>query len=235
MTKMKYNEFQPGQGVSAPALNENFSLIKSAIESLEVIINSTVTSLTSTMNLKADKSGSASEKFNVAEGNEDANAVNYSQLKKVAPIGTVIWYAGANVPNGYLLCDGVEVSRTLYSELFSVIGVTYGAGNGVDTFNLPLMTDGRFAQGYMTAGQAKDAGLPNITGEFGNYWNGGHSGYSNGAFVKRDGTSASYDGGGGNNGTTWVNSFDASRSSSIYGNSDTVQPKALTLLPCIKY
>ena len=29
--------------------------------------------------------------------------------------------------------------------------------------------------------------------------------------------------------------FDASRSNSIYGNSNTVQPPALTLLPCIKY
>ena len=235
MTILNYNEFQAGQGVSAPALNENFSLVKSAIENLEVTLNSTVTSLTSTANLKADKTGSASEKFNVAEATEDTNAVNYSQLKKAAPIGTVIWYAGAHVPDGYLLCDGAEVSRELYPELFSVIGVIYGAGNGVDTFQLPLMTDGRFAQGYTSSGQAKDAGLPNITGEFGNYWNGGHDGYSNGAFSKRNGSVASYDGGGGNNGKTWINSFDASRSSSVYGNSDTVQPKALTLLPCIKY
>ena len=29
--------------------------------------------------------------------------------------------------------------------------------------------------------------------------------------------------------------FNASKSSSIYGSSNTVQPKSLTLLPCIKY
>ena len=29
--------------------------------------------------------------------------------------------------------------------------------------------------------------------------------------------------------------FNAARSNSIYGNSSTVQPPALTLLPCIKY
>lgn len=40
----------------------------------------------------------------------------------------------------WLLCDGSAVSRTLYPRLFSVIGVTFGAGDGSTTFNLPDMT-----------------------------------------------------------------------------------------------
>lgn len=51
--------------------------------------------------------------------------------------GEIIGYGGAVAPDGWLICDGSEVSRTVYSALFNVIGVTNGAGNGETTFNLP--------------------------------------------------------------------------------------------------
>ncbi len=53
------------------------------------------------------------------------------------PVGTIVEYSGNELPSGYLLCDGQEVSRTEYSSLFEVIGTTYGEGNGATTFNLP--------------------------------------------------------------------------------------------------
>lgn len=53
------------------------------------------------------------------------------------PKGTVFPFAGAIAPTGYLICDGRTVSRTAYSELFSVIGTSYGSGDGSTTFNLP--------------------------------------------------------------------------------------------------
>lgn len=56
------------------------------------------------------------------------------------PTGTVISFAGSTAPLGYLLCDGSEVSRTDYADLFSVIGTDYGIGNGATTFNLPNLT-----------------------------------------------------------------------------------------------
>lgn len=37
----------------------------------------------------------------------------------------------------WLLCDGRAMSRMTYSLLFSVIGTTYGVGDGSSTFNLP--------------------------------------------------------------------------------------------------
>ena len=46
-------------------------------------------------------------------------------------------YAGSTAPNGWLLCYGQAVSRGTYSDLFSIIGTTYGAGDGSNTFNLP--------------------------------------------------------------------------------------------------
>ena len=52
-------------------------------------------------------------------------------------VGSVTMYAGDTAPTGYLLCDGTAISRTTYSDLFSVIGTTYGTGDGSTTFNLP--------------------------------------------------------------------------------------------------
>lgn len=53
------------------------------------------------------------------------------------PVGVVEAFAGTNAPNGWLICDGSQVSRSLYPELFSVIGTTYGSGDGFSTFTLP--------------------------------------------------------------------------------------------------
>lgn len=51
--------------------------------------------------------------------------------------GFVYSFAGSKAPAGFLLCDGVAYSRTAYSELFAAIGITYGAGDGSTTFNVP--------------------------------------------------------------------------------------------------
>ena len=64
-------------------------------------------------------------------------------------IGSIIAYTGASVPDGYLVCDGSAVSRTTYGDLYDIIGITYGSGDGVTTFNLPDLT-GRVALGAST-------------------------------------------------------------------------------------
>ena len=53
------------------------------------------------------------------------------------PIGTVILFSGATIPQNYLVCDGSAISRQTYSDLFETIGTVYGDGDGVDTFNIP--------------------------------------------------------------------------------------------------
>lgn len=55
------------------------------------------------------------------------------------PPGTVIMLAATNIPTGYRLlkCNGATISRTAYADLFSVIGTTFGVGDGVNTFRLP--------------------------------------------------------------------------------------------------
>lgn len=54
-----------------------------------------------------------------------------------APLGAIIPYGGATIPEGWLECDGSAVSRTTYADLFAVIGTKFGPGDGSTTFNLP--------------------------------------------------------------------------------------------------
>jgi len=53
------------------------------------------------------------------------------------PVGTIMPYGGSNPVDGFLLCQGQAVSRTTYSELFAVIGTSFGSGDGSTTFNVP--------------------------------------------------------------------------------------------------
>lgn len=54
-----------------------------------------------------------------------------------ALIGSGMDYYGTVAPTNYMFADGSAISRTEYSELFAIIGETYGAGDGSTTFNLP--------------------------------------------------------------------------------------------------
>lgn len=53
------------------------------------------------------------------------------------PIGVVMAYGGTTAPTNWLICDGSTVSRITYADLFSVIGTSFGSGDGSTTFNLP--------------------------------------------------------------------------------------------------
>ena len=53
------------------------------------------------------------------------------------PVGVIQAYAGVNTPSDWLFCDGSLISRTTYADLFTVIGESYGSGDGSTTFNLP--------------------------------------------------------------------------------------------------
>lgn len=90
-----------------------------------------------------------------ADGTLNAETVTLSGLG--LPVGTVIRYAGATAPTGWLLCDGSALSRGTYRTLYDAIGTSYGAGDGVTTFNLPD-TRGRFGLGKATAGTGSTLG-----------------------------------------------------------------------------
>ena len=72
------------------------------------------------------------------------------------PSGAIMMFAAGSAPSGWLICDGSAVSRSTYSDLFSTIGTTYGAGDGSSTFNLPDF-GGRGPMGYKSNNTKFDA------------------------------------------------------------------------------
>jgi hypothetical protein len=157
-------------------------------------------------------------------------------------VGVIKAFAGnGDIPSGYLLCDGSAVSRTMFPDLFAAIGTIYGSGDGSTTFNLPdYNTAARFAQGSTVAGTVKQAGLPNITGTayftYTSFSDDNTTPVFNGALAQGATTPSN------NQTCSWSSSrlpskpllLDASKSNSIYGASDTVQPNALTTRYIIK-
>jgi microcystin-dependent protein len=75
-------------------------------------------------------------------------------LLSICPPGVVLPYAGSTSPDGWLFCDGREISRTTYLALFTAIGTAHGTGNGTSTFNIPDYR-GRFLRGR-DAGAGRD-------------------------------------------------------------------------------
>ena len=168
------------------------------------------------------------------------------------PTGTILDYTGSVAPDGYIIANGAELSRSTFSQLFqwavannlikdqSTIPTTahgyYGTGDGSTTFTIPDLrgvfkrnADLASNRGGADLGMYQEDGLPNITGTFGGSAYGATVG---GAFSDIGGRSSYERGGGGSN---CIVGFDASRSNPIYGNSDTVQPKSVSILPILKY
>ena len=78
---------------------------------------------------------------------EGYNGTAWGELADGVPTGSVYTFATTSVPSGYLECNGAAVSRSTYSNLFSIISTTWGAGDGSSTFNLPDLR-GQFVRGW---------------------------------------------------------------------------------------
>lgn len=63
------------------------------------------------------------------------------------PTGAVLIWTTITAPLGFLECNGAAVSRTGFPTLFALINVSYGAGNGSTTFNVPDYR-GEFLRGW---------------------------------------------------------------------------------------
>jgi len=68
------------------------------------------------------------------------------------PAGAVISVAMNTAPTGFLKANGAAISRSTYSDLFTAIGTTFGAGDGSTTFLVPDM------RGYFTRNWADNIG-----------------------------------------------------------------------------
>ena len=123
-----------------------------------------------------------------------------SGIELLCPVGSIIAYSGlkSQIPSNWHLCDGTGGTPDLR---------------------------GRFLMGTANAGDLdtyKSAGLPNITGEIGSISANNGRVYCSGAFHRYEEVDRNSDSG--EDYPNYVYYFDASRSSSVYGNSDTVQP-----------
>ena len=93
-----------------------------------------------THSFTTNATGSGATHNNIQPSITKLSIIKYTEASVIADSnksGTSIQGFWTTAPTGYLLEDGLAVSRALYANLFSVIGTTYGAGDGSTTFNLP--------------------------------------------------------------------------------------------------
>ena len=76
---------------------------------------------------------------------EDGSGITVTGLA-----GEIKMWAGDAIPDGWLLCDGSEVSKTDYPYLYSAIGDLWGTPSSSSNFKLPNLT-GRVPVGYNSA------------------------------------------------------------------------------------
>ena len=148
--------------------------------------------------------------------------------------GLVIIYPIATVPSGYLECNGSELSRATYSDLFAVVGTTYGTGDGTNTFNIPDLR-GEFIRGYdngrgvdsaRTIGSWQEDAIRNIVG-FASSFN--ITSGATGAFTQTYNSASKFALTGGSG---YRLNFDASI---VVPTASDNRPRNIAMMHCIKY
>lgn len=156
-----------------------------------------------------------------------------ADILQAMPVGASIAYEGTTAPDGWFAESGTEIQQSAYPLLYAVVGDKYNLETTQEGyFRLPdTNISSRFYEGSTTPGTLKDAGLPNITA----------TGTGMGVGVISQVGGAAYNSGvnaerltGGNQDGKRID-FNASRSSSVYGKSTTVQPKSITKFFIIKH
>jgi microcystin-dependent protein len=145
------------------------------------------------------------------------------------PAGAVMHFAMVTPPAGWMICNGAQVSRAVYADLFAAIGTTFGAGNGTTTFNLPDLR-GEFIRGYDSS-RGLDTGRT-----FGSNQADGIKSHSHEWYLGQNaGTLADRKIGGWNfTGTYKASAYGTNTFVGTTGISET-RPVNVALQPCIKY
>lgn len=66
------------------------------------------------------------------------------------PLGSIIMWPTATPPSAWVPCDGRELSRSIYKELWNEVRESYGSGDGSTTFNVPNLSN-TFIKGTVPA------------------------------------------------------------------------------------
>lgn len=84
-------------------------------------------------------------------------------------VGEVFATASATCPDESILSYGQAISRTTYSDLFAIVGTTYGTGDGSTTFNVPDLRGrtvaGQDDMGGTSANRLTDAVSQSLNGD----------------------------------------------------------------------
>ena len=183
--------------------------------------------------------------FSTDINNEIASVNQRIDEINAVPSGAIFAIPTINILSGYLECDGAEISRSTYSDLFDIIGTNFGVGDGSTTFNIPDLR-GEFIRGFDN-GRGVDSGrvfastqtdaLQNITGTLG---------MSYSAIRGEEGKTGVFIGSSNANGNTisapsfpsgqphGTLNFDASNSPGARTSSET-RPRNITMKYVIKY
>ena len=151
--------------------------------------------------------------------------------------GFVGLFAADSPPEGWLAMNGAEISRAVYSKLFSVIGTRYGVGDGVSTYNLPNAEDRfpRFAGGGLIVGEKQEDAIRNIEGTA------TIDPFSTSAAEVKNATGAFYTVARTeiyksiNNEISYGESILRFNAGAVVPTADENRPKAIALLACIRY
>ena len=127
-----------------------FILLNGVVEPLTVDMSKyyTITETDTLLDEKMNKADLINEFVEVADIDVDTVEDNtysqhaiyqmYEEIKKKAiPVGTISQFAGDTAPEGYLLCDGSEYDKTIYADLYAIIGDKYGTGTTANYFKVP--------------------------------------------------------------------------------------------------
>lgn len=150
--------------------------------------------------------------------------------------GTTAFFAMNAAPTGWLKANGAVVSRSVYADLFSAIGTTFGVGDGSTTFALPDLR-GEFPRGF-DDGRGADSGRA-----FGSAQLGSLEMFSPDHMVLASNNKVDFDDPGttiwidhekltGSTDNGWLNPIPQANFTSNFGRT---RPRNVALLACIKY
>lgn len=167
-------------------------------------------------------SSNANSLVNFSAGTKDV-FVTIPALAGSPLVGSIAVFGTGSAPQGWIKANGAAISRTAYAALFSMIGTTFGTGDGSTTFNVPDLR-GEFIRGW-DDGRGADSGRT-----FGSYQADDFKSHSHVEGMTGPGTiSNQLPSGGGS--WAWTASI---LSTGNTGGTET-RPRNIALLACIKY
>lgn len=177
-------------------------------------------------------------------------AEKLNKLGTVRPLGFHYLHPYGTVPADSIICNGATYSRALYKDFFDYITTQgwvkteaewqeiatrdngfcpfYSSGDGSTNFRTPKFAPyQQIAMGVAQTTTYHQAGLPNISGEHdGNPWVSEASGCFEYLSSKKNVPAGQIN-------ATYGIRFNASRSSSVYGRSTSVQPESHEWVMCV--